>query len=151
MGGVVLTTDRVAGTALVLIAVLALADSRGLPLGTLRNPGPAYMPVFLAGALLVLGAIIAATGARAARLADAGWRDLPHALVIVGVCAFSAWGLERLGYRVTITIALVALLGLLERKQPVVTIAVALALAFGSFFLFATLLRTPLPRGPFGL
>jgi hypothetical protein len=109
------------------------------------------MPVVLAGGLLILGALIAATGARAVRLADAGWRDLPHALVIVGVCAFSAWGLERLGYRLTITVALVALLGFLERKGPVVAILVALALAFGSFFLFATLLRIPLPRGPFGL
>jgi hypothetical protein len=147
----VLTTDRVAGTALVLIALLALADSRGLPLGTLRNPGPAYMPVLLAGGLLVLGALIATAGGRAPRLADAGWRDLPHALAIVGVGAFAAWGLERLGYRLTITVALVALLGLLERKGPVVTIVVAIVLAFGTFFLFATLLRTPLPRGPLGL
>jgi hypothetical protein len=147
----VLTTDRVAGTALVLIALLALADSRGLPLGTLRNPGPAYMPVLLAGGLLVLGALIAGTGARAGRLGDVGWHEGRHALAIVVVCAFAAWGLERLGYRLTITVALLALLGLLERKGPVVTIVVALALAFGSFFLFATLLRTPLPRGPLGL
>jgi hypothetical protein len=109
------------------------------------------MPVLLAGGLLVLGTLIALTGARAVRLADAGWQDLPHALVIVGVCAFSAWGLERLGYRLTITVTLVALLGFLERKGPVVTLLVALGLAFGSYFLFATLLRTPLPRGPLGL
>lgn len=146
-----LTNDRVAGTALALIALLALADSRGLPLGTLRNPGPAYMPALLAGGLLVLGALIAGTGARAEGLGDVGWREGRHALAIVAVCAFAAWGLERLGYRLTITVALLALLGLLERKGLVVTIAVALALAFGSFFLFATLLRTPLPRGPFGL
>ena len=43
------------------------------------------------------------------------------------------------------------LLGLLERKGPVVTVLVALGLAFGTFHLFATLLRTPLPRGPLGL
>jgi putative tricarboxylic transport membrane protein len=147
----VLTTDRVAGAALVLVALLVLADSRGLPLGTLRNPGPAFVPVALAAGLLVLGAFIAATGGRAARLGDAGWGDLGHALAIVAVCAFAAWALERLGYRLTITVALLALLGLLERKGPVVTTLVALALAFGSFFLFATLLRTPLPRGPFGL
>jgi hypothetical protein len=147
----VLTTDRVAGAALVLVALLALVDSRGLPLGTLRNPGPAYMPVLLASGLLVLGGLIAGAGARAARLSGVGWGDLRHALAIVGVCAFAAWGLERLGYRLTITVALVALLGLLERKGPVVTILAALVLAFGTFFLFATLLRTPLPRGPFGL
>jgi hypothetical protein len=49
------------------------------------------------------------------------------------------------------TVALLALLGPLERKGPVVTLLVALGLAFGSYFLFATLLRTPLPRGPLGL
>jgi hypothetical protein len=43
------------------------------------------------------------------------------------------------------------LLGLVERKGPVVTVLVAFSLAFGTFLLFATLLRTPLPRGPFGL
>ena len=69
----------------------------------------------------------------------------------MAVCVFAAWGLERLGYRLTVTVSLVALLGLVERKGPVVTALVALGLAFGTFFLFATVLRTPLPRGPFGL
>jgi Tripartite tricarboxylate transporter TctB family len=147
----VLTTDRVAGAGLVLVALLALVDSRGLPLGTLRNPGPAYVPVLLAGGLLVLGALIAATGGRAARVGDVGWGEWRHALAIVAVCVFAAWGLERLGYRLTVTLSLVVLLGLVERKGPVVTVGVALGLAFGTFHLFATLLRTPLPRGPFGL
>jgi hypothetical protein len=67
------------------------------------------------------------------------------------VCSFAAWGLERLGYRLTVTASLLVLLGLVERKGPVVTVLVAFSLAFGTFLLFATLLRTPLPRGPFGL
>jgi hypothetical protein len=146
----VLTTDRVAGAALVLVALLALVDSRGLPLGTLRNPGPAYLPAVLAGGLLVLGAFIFATGGRAPRAGDVGWREWRHALAIVVVCAFAAWGLERLGYRLTVSLALLALLGVLERQRPIVAVPVALGLAFGTFHLFATLLRTPLPRGPLG-
>jgi len=147
----VVTTDRVAGAALVLVALLALADSRGLPLGTVRNPGPAYVPALLAGGLLLLGALIGATGGRAPRLRNVEWREWHHALAIVAVCAFAAWGLERLGYRLTVTASLFVLLGLVERKGPIVTALVSLALAFGTFFLFATLLQTPLPRGPFGL
>jgi hypothetical protein len=146
----VLTTDRVAGVALVLVALLALVDSRGLPLGTLRNPGPACMPIVLAGGLLVLGAFIAATGGRAPRAGDVGWGERRHALAIVLVCAFAAWGLERLGYRLTVSLALLGLLGFVERKRPLVAVPVALGLAFGTFHLFATLLRTPLPRGPLG-
>jgi len=102
----VLTTDRVAGAALVLAALLALADSRGLPLGTVRNPGPAYVPVLLAGALLLLGVLIGARGGRAPRLGAVGWSEWRHALAILAVCAFAAWGLERLGYRLTVTASL---------------------------------------------
>lgn len=39
-----LTTDRVAGSALGLLALFVLWESRKLPRGSLRNPGPAYMP-----------------------------------------------------------------------------------------------------------
>ena len=35
-----LTTDRVAGGALALIALVVFWESRKLPLGSLRNPGP---------------------------------------------------------------------------------------------------------------
>lgn len=145
-----LTTDRVAGVALVLVALLALADSRGLPLGTVRNPGPAYVPVLLACGLLLLGVLIGARGGRAPRLGAVGWDEWRQALAIVAVCTFAAWGLERLGYRLTVTASLLVLLGLVERKGPVLTILVSLALAFGTFFLFATVLRTSLPRGAFG-
>ena len=46
---------------------------------------------------------------------------------------------------------LVFLLAVVERRGLVATSLFALALAFGSYFLFGTLLRVPLPRGPFGL
>ena len=40
---------------------------------------------------------------------------------------------------------------LFERKGVILTAVLTLAIAWGSFFLFDTLLRVPLPRGPFGL
>ena len=43
------------------------------------------------------------------------------------------------------------LLGIVERKGIVFTVVFSLALALGTFLLFDTLLRVPLPRGPFGL
>jgi hypothetical protein len=146
-----LTTDRLAGGALVLVALSVLWESRRLPLGTLHTPGPAYMPVVLALLLLLFGALIAATGGHAGRLTRHGWPEWRHAAAIVGACAFAAWGLERLGYRLTIAVTLGFLLGVVERKGLLCTVVLMLALALGSFFLFNTLLRVPLPRGPFGL
>lgn len=146
-----LTTDRIAGGALVVVALCVLWESRALPLGSLRHPGPAYVPVVLALLLLAFGVLIAMYGAGAPRLAGVGWQEWRHAVAIFAACAFAALALERLGYRLTMTVMLAFLLGAMERKGVVLTAAVALGLAFGSFLLFDTLLRVPLPRGPLGL
>ena len=40
---------------------------------------------------------------------------------------------------------------MVERKGPVATLLFSVGMAAGTFYLFDTLLRVPLPRGPFGL
>lgn len=146
-----LTTDRVAGGALVLVGAFALWQSLALPLGTLRQPGPAYMPAVLAILLMLFGLAVGALGAASGRFTDVSWHEWRHALAIFGACAFSAWGIERLGYRLTMGLVLAFLLGIMERKRPVLTAVLVVAIAGGSFYLFNTVLRVPLPRGPFGL
>ena len=146
-----LTTDRVAGGALVLIGLVALWESRRFPLGSLHRPGPAYMPVVLALLLIVFGIAVAAMGSRSPRFRDVAWHEWRHAVGIFAACAFAAWGLERLGYRLTMAAVLVFLLLVLERKSVLLTLGVTVVLAWGSYYLFDTLLRVPLPRGPFGL
>jgi O-antigen ligase len=64
---------------------------------------------------------------------------------------FAAWGLERLGYRLTMALVVIFLLMIVERKGWALGLVLTVAMAWGSFFLFDTLLRVPLPRGPFGL
>jgi hypothetical protein len=145
-----LSSDRVAGAALALLALVVLWDSRGLPLGTLRSPGPAYVPVVLALILLGAGLTLAAVGGAAPPLRGLDWRELRHAVAIFGVCAFAAWALERLGYRLTVAIVLAFLLGVVERRGLLFTALLSIGMAVGSFFVFATLLRVPLPLGPLG-
>jgi putative tricarboxylic transport membrane protein len=146
-----LTVDRVAGVALAVFGLFVLWQSRVLPLGTLANPGPAYMPVALAALLVLGGVAIALLGGPAAPLSSVGFREWRHAAAILAVCVFAALALERLGYRLTILGVLLFLLGAVERKRPVATVAFAIVFAAGTFFLFDRLLRVPLPRGPFGL
>jgi putative tricarboxylic transport membrane protein len=146
-----LTPDRLGGSALCLLAVFVMWESRRLPLGTWHDPGPGYFPVLLAVILLVLGSLVCVMGGRAAPIATVGWSEARQALVILCVCAFICLGLERLGYRVTMLAALLFLVWLVERRSFVTAVIFAFALAFGSFYLFDTLLRVPLPRGPFGV
>ena len=145
------TGDRVAGGVLVMIALGVLIESRVLPLGSLRTPGPAYMPVVLAVLLLGFGVLVIAFGGRDRRGGGGGWADWRHAVAILGACALAALALERLGYRLTIVAVLMFLLVVVERKGLVLTVLFAVALAFGSFFLFSTVLKVPLPRGPLGI
>jgi putative tricarboxylic transport membrane protein len=145
------TTDRIGGSALCLLAVLVMWESRSLPLGSWRNPGPGYFPVLLAVILLVLGGLVWAMGGGAALIAAVGWCEARQAVIILAVCVFICLGLERLGYRLTMLAALLFLVWLVERRSFVTAAAFAFALAFGTYYLFDTLLRVPLPRGPFNV
>ena len=80
-----------------------------------------------------------------------GWSDWRHAAAIFGCCAFAAWGLDRLGYRLTMAVVLAVLFLVLERLRVVTGLVLTVGMAWGSFYLFDTLLKVPLPRGPFGL
>jgi hypothetical protein len=147
----VLSTDRAAGGVLALIGAAGLRESLQFPLGTLWRPGPAYMPVVLSLLLVGFGVLLAIFSGRGLALRDLRWGEGRHAVAIFGTCAFIALALEHLGYRLTIAAALLFLLGVLERRGPVQTLVLTIAIAAGSFFLFDTTLRVPLPRGPFGL
>lgn len=146
-----LTVDRVAGVALAVFGLFAIVQSRALPLGSLANPGPGYMPVVLATCLVLGGLAIAALGGAAPPVSALRFAEWRHALAILLACVFSALALERLGYRLTILLVLLFLLGGVERKRPLAAVVFAVAFAAGTFFLFDTILRVPLPRGPFAL
>lgn len=111
-----MTTDRLAGAALVLMGIVAIWESRAFPLGSLHRPGPAFMPVLLGVLLILFGLGVAAMGADARRLLDVGWPEWRHAAAIFGCCAFAAWGLDRLGYRLTMAAVLAVLFLALERQ-----------------------------------
>ena len=145
-----LTTDRWAGIVLVALAIFVLRESRSIPFGTVKEPGPGVVPALLAVILLVCSLAVIAGGAAAPRVNALDWSEWRHAVAILGTCAFMALALERLGYRITMVLALLGLLRLVERKGWVPAALFAVGFSLGSYFLFNTLLRVPMPLGPFG-
>jgi hypothetical protein len=145
-----LTTDRLAGTALAAFAIFALWESRKLPFGTIAEPGPGSVPVLLALVLLVCSLVVVLGGAAAHRLAALPWTEWRHAVAILGAGVFMALALERLGYRLTMFVTLFALVTFVERKGWVAGAVFAVGFSLGSHYLFNTLLRVPMPQGPFG-
>ncbi|MFB3819677.1 MAG: tripartite tricarboxylate transporter TctB family protein [Candidatus Methylomirabilales bacterium] len=142
--------DRVAGAFLVLFGLFIMWEDRVLPMGTLHNPGPGYMPFVLAALLAGMGALVVLTGGAGPGLASVSWVEWRHGVAILGSLTFAALALERLGYRLTIALVILFLVGVVERKGLLPTALMAAALALGTFYVFGTLLLVPLPRGPWG-
>jgi hypothetical protein len=145
-----MTTDRASAIALIIFALLVIWESRQLPLGTLRQPGPAFIPILLALLLLMFAVFLVLTSSRAPSLSSVTWTEWRHALAILAASLFSVFAIERLGYRLTVLLVLGFLVKLLEQRSWIVSLSIAFTLSFGSFFLFYTVLRVPLPQGPFG-
>jgi hypothetical protein len=104
----------------------------------------------LAALLLIFGAILIFTAGRAPSLSSLRWSEWRHAAAILLTCVFAVFAIERFGYRLTVLLALVFLVKGVEKRGWVSSVAFAFGMAFGSFYLFYTILRVPLPQGPFG-
>ncbi len=145
-----MTNDRVSAGVLSLFALFVMWESRQLPLGTFRHPGPAYVPVLLASLLLLFAVLILLTAGRAPKLSSLRWTEWRHALAILIGCVFSVLAIERLGYRLAMLLMLGFLVKFVEKHGWALSLIFSFSLSFGSYFLFYTLLRVPLPQGPFG-
>jgi putative tricarboxylic transport membrane protein len=145
-----LTTDRSAGVVLAAFAIFVLWESRDVPFGTAAQPGPGTVPVLLALTLLLCSGVVVAGGAAAPRVTSLPWTEWRQAVAILGSCVFMALALERLGYRLTIFVTLLALVSFVEGKGWVAGTIFALGFSLGTYFLFRTLLGVPMPLGPFG-
>ncbi len=146
-----LTVDRAAGILFAAFSVLVFWESRKIPFGTMAEPGPGALPVLLSLILLACSVAVFRGGRVGERLADVRWTEWRHAVAILGTCSFMALALERLGYRLTILIALLVLVSIVERKGWLAGVVFATSFSLGTHYLFNTVLRVHLPQGPFGI
>ena len=145
-----MTIDRVSGAFLTLLGLFVVWERRVLPLGTASHPGPGYFPLLLAILLIVLGAILIVRGKEAKKIRSVSWPEAPHAVAILGCCLFISLFMETIGYRLTLLLTLGFLFGVMERIKVWLTLALTLGFSLGTFWLFDSLLRVPLPRGGWG-
>jgi hypothetical protein len=145
-----LRNDQVSGLMLFALAVFVGWQNRAYPLGSLQEPGPAYTPLIIAVFLGVTGLLIALRGGASGSIAEMEWTEGKRAALILVACAVATYALEPLGYRVTIAALLLFFLGVMERKKPFMVATVSIAFSLVSFYIIGTLLRVPLPVGPWG-
>jgi hypothetical protein len=143
--------DRIASVVLLVLAAGVIWQALRLPLGTLGEPGPAAWPLLLAVLLGLLSVAVFIAGGHSQLFSSLQWGEKRHALALLGAACFAAATLETLGFRLCIFLILLFLIGVVERRRVLPTLATALTLSFGAFYLFTHWLKTPLPIGLLGL
>ena len=150
-GGRQLRSDQVSGLILVALALYVWWMNRAYPLGTLSEPGPGYVPLLLAIFMGAMGLLVALSGGKSEPLAAMEWTEAKRAVALLIACSVAAYALERLGYRITMAALLVFFLGVMERRKPLMVALVGVGFSLITYYLFATLLRVPLPVSPWGV
>jgi hypothetical protein len=145
-----LRDDQVSGAALAIAGALIALQSWQYPIGSLAEPGPGYLPFALGLALAGFGALVAIAGGGSPAFRWHQFDDGLKGLAILAGLGFAALALERLGYRITIAVLLLYYLGVLERRPWIATFVLTASVSLGSHYVFARLLRVPLPIGVFG-
>jgi putative tricarboxylic transport membrane protein len=145
-----LRNDQFSGLLLLALAVFVALKNREYPLGTLQEPGPGYTPLLISIFLGAIGLLIAVRGGGSAVMRDMPWPEAKRAAIILLACGIATYALEPIGYRITVAALIVFFLGVIERKKPLTVVTVAVGFSLLSYYFIGTLLRVPLPLGPFG-
>ena len=138
---------RIAGAALVLIAAVGYWQAHGLRFGSFSDPGPAYWPMVLATALAAVGVAILVFGGDETEPTDGEWAGARKALAVLVCTGFVFLAVHPLGYRATVAIVTIFLLGAVEGRHPAITLGAASLLAFGTEGILERALHAPLPKG----
>ncbi len=145
----ILRRDHIAGGGFIAAGALVFALSGDLPFGTLASPGAGMMPKLVLGLLMAFGAILVLRAAESPPLAAIEWNDFRHAATVVGVAAVATALYTAIGFVLSISLLMVVLLYFVERRNLWVALAVTAGVTMGSYYLFNTLLKSPLPPMPF--
>jgi Tripartite tricarboxylate transporter TctB family len=142
-----LRTDHAAGGIFVAVGLIVLAISGDLPFGTLSFPGAGMMPKLVAGAMIAFGAVLIARAGESAPLRELQRTDFVHAVRVSAITAAAVALYRPLGFIVTMTLLMFALVFGAERRHPLAAGVYSLAVTLGTYFLFTRALKTPLDQG----
>ena len=141
--------DHVAGGAFVIGGALVFAMSGELPFGTLASPGAGMMPKLVLTLLVAFGALLVLRAGESPPLAEVAWGDFVHASTIVAAASIAIGAYTVIGFIPSVSLLLFALIYIVERRNIWRSLAVSIFVTIGSYYLFNTLLKSPLPPMPF--
>ena len=146
-----LRSDHVAGVAFIVFGLIVFAISGDLPFGRLSAPGAGMMPKLVAGVMMAFALAIIVSAPAGEPFAAIDWSDRWHALGVVVIAGVAAALYQRLGFIITMSLLVFALLVLIERRNLLIAAAYSIVLTLFAYWLFGKALKAPLERGLFWL
>jgi hypothetical protein len=147
--GFLLKRDHVAGGVFIVAGAIVFALSGDLPFGTLASPGAGMMPKLVLALLIGFGALLTVRAGESPPLAEIAWGDFRHAATVMAVAAIATALYTVIGFVLSVSVLLFTLLCLVERRPFWRALIVSIGVTVGSYLLFNTLLKSPLPPMPF--
>jgi hypothetical protein len=141
----ILRSDHVAGAGFVAFGALVIALSADLPTGQLSMPGSGFLPKIVAVLTIVFGLALIARAQESAPFAEVSWSDGKHALMVTAITAAAIALYTRLGFLITMTAMMIALLVVIERRRPLYASGYSVAIVVFTYVCFVYGLKTPLP------
>jgi len=145
-----LRSDHVAGAAFVVFGIVVFALSGDLPFGRLSAPGAGMLPKLLIVLMIAFGIALMARATTSPPFAAIDWSDRGHALLVLIITAVAIALYQRLGFLVTMSLLVFALLAVVERRNPLLAAAYSVGLTVFAYWLFGKALKAPLEQGILG-
>jgi hypothetical protein len=140
-------SDHVAGGFFFVFGIVVFALSGDLPFGSLSSPGAGMMPKLMAGLMMTFALLVALGGGSSQPLATVDWSDAGHAVQVVLITACAVALYRPLGFIVTMSLLVFALLAIVERRHLLQAAAYSVSLTLFAYWLFGIALKSPLERG----
>jgi hypothetical protein len=144
-----LRADHVAGAAFILFGLGIFALSGDLPTGQLAMPGSGFLPKIVAGFTILFGLLLALRASESPAFSEVDWSGGKHAMLVTAVSAIAIGLYTQLGFIVTMTVMMIALLLIIERQNPLRAAAYSIGIVLLTYVCFVYGLKTPLPEFSF--
>lgn len=144
-----LRADHVAGAAFVVFGAAIIALSGDLPVGQLSMPGSGFLPMIVASLTIIFGLMLILRAGESGLFSELGWDDGKHALMVTAITAIAIALYEHLGFTITMLLMMVALLIVIERRNPIRASVYCIAVVLFTYVSFVYGLKTPLPEYSF--